>query len=49
MDALASISCLIAEAISSGSKPDLKVLENRPVTFFSKPFSNLSKKPNGIP
>jgi hypothetical protein len=27
----------------------LKVLENSPVTFFSRPFSNLSKNPKTFP
>jgi hypothetical protein len=49
MDALASISCFMAEAISTGSRLDLKVLENSPVTFFSRPFSNLSKNPKTFP
>ena len=37
------------EATSTGSKPDLKVLEKRPVTFFSSVFSNLSIKPKRNP
>jgi hypothetical protein len=49
MDALESISCRMAEATSTGSKPDLKVLEKRPVTFFSSVFSNLSMKPKRVP
>jgi hypothetical protein len=49
MDALASISCLMAEAISTGSRPDLKVLEKRPETFFSRVFSILSMKPKRFP
>jgi hypothetical protein len=49
MDALASICALMAEAISTGSSPDLKVLEKRPVTFFSSAFSNLSIKPKRVP
>jgi hypothetical protein len=39
----------MAAAISTGSRADLKVLEKRPVTFFSRVFSKLSKKPNGVP
>jgi hypothetical protein len=39
----------MAEAISTGSRLDLKVLENIPVTFFSRPFSNLSKNPKTFP
>jgi hypothetical protein len=39
----------MAAAISTGSRPDLKVLEKRPVTFFSRVFSKFSKKPNGVP
>jgi hypothetical protein len=49
MDALASISCFMADAISTGSRLDLKVLEKIPVTFFSRPFSNLSKNPKTFP
>jgi hypothetical protein len=49
MDALASICPLMAEAISTGSSPDLKVLVKRPVTFFSRAFSNLSIKPKRVP
>jgi hypothetical protein len=49
MDALASISCFMADAISTGSRLDLKVFENSPVTFFSRLFSNLSKNPKTFP
>jgi hypothetical protein len=39
----------MADAISTGSRLDLKVLENSPVTFFSRPFSNFSKNPKTFP